>query len=128
MNRIVYRAVVLLVCLAWAVYAQAPEKDPRVGTWKLNVEKSKYAAGQKAPRTAIRQWAAAPDGATVMTIATVDAAGNPGFTQARFKFDGKEYPVYSNTNLLPALTAAAKTGVTSMKMMDSYTTVATRKD
>jgi hypothetical protein len=63
----------------------------------------------------------------LLTIATIDAQGNPSFNQGRFKFDGKEYPMYTNTTLLPALTSGARTGMTVIKMVDAYTTVARAK-
>jgi hypothetical protein len=80
--------------------------DPRIGTWKLNLEKSQFAAGS-APRVQVRKLETRPDGFTVFTQSGIDAEGNPTFTQASYKFDSKEYPEYTQATLASFATAGS---------------------
>ena len=66
--------------------------DPILGTWKLNLSKSKYIPGP-APRSQTRVYRRTPDGIFV-TIETVDAKGRKQPTiEFEEKYDGKEYPI-----------------------------------
>lgn len=79
-----------VLAVVGAVAAQA-QSNPIVGTWKLNVEKSKYDPGPK-PTSLTRTVEAQGDGLKY-TFAGVAADGKPiayGFT---VQFDGKDYPV-----------------------------------
>jgi hypothetical protein len=87
-----YGVVVVLVAMAsMQVIAQS---NTLLGTWKLNVAKSKY-TGSPAPKEMTRTVAA--DGDSVKyTYAGTAADGSPisyGFT---VKFDGKDYPTTGN--------------------------------
>jgi len=89
MRALGYVAVVVLTAVACVqVFAQA---NPLVGTWKLNVAKSKY-TGTPMPKEMTRTVAA--DGDSVKyTYAGTAADGSPvsyGFT---VKYDGKDYPM-----------------------------------
>src|ERR1700733_16169919 len=74
-----------------ALYAQDAD-DPILGTWKLNLSKSKYIPGPP-PRSQTRVYRRTPDGIFV-TIETVDAKGRkPPPIEFEEKYDGKEYPI-----------------------------------
>ena len=114
--------------LALAAQAPAPQNDPRVGTWKLNLEKSKYAAGT-APRMQVRRIETRPDGFSVFTLSGQDYQGNPMFIQSVYKFDGKEYPEYNQTNLAEFAATGKASNVKSVyKLVDGYTVEITRRD
>ena len=83
--------------LALSAQTPAPQVDPRVGTWKLNLEESRFAL--PVPRMQARRIENRPDGFSVFTLAGQDSRGNPMFIQSVYKFDGKEYPEYNQTNL-----------------------------
>jgi hypothetical protein len=69
----------------------AEADDPIVGTWKLNLSKSKYIPGP-APRSQIRVYRRTPEGIFV-TIETVDANGkNRPLIEFPERYDGKDYP------------------------------------
>ena len=84
---------VLVAVLAVAVQAKAQAADPFVGTWKLDVAKSKF--GGPAPRSStitIEQAGASRK----VAVDSVDATGKPvkwGYTSA---LDGKEAAVTGN--------------------------------
>jgi hypothetical protein len=81
---------VLAVCSgALAVAAGAP--DPVVGTWTLNLAKSKFTPGP-APKSQTRTYAQTADGIS-LTYSGVAADGSPVSGQSTFKYDGKDYPI-----------------------------------
>jgi len=65
--------------------------DPAVGTWALNVNKSKLDAAEPAPKSSVRTYSATPDGLKV-TIHTVKASGEPHDMSSSFSYDGKQHP------------------------------------
>lgn len=69
----------------------ADSDDPILGTWKLNLSKSKYIPGPP-PRSQTRVYRQTNDGIFV-TIETIDANGRrlPPIEFSE-KYDGKEYP------------------------------------
>ena len=80
--------MVLAAVACVQVFAQA---NPLVGTWKLNVAKSKY-TGTPMPKDMTRTVEAAGD-SVKYTSAGTGADGSPisyGFT---VKYDGKDYPM-----------------------------------
>jgi hypothetical protein len=95
-------ALVLLVVAT--VFGQA---NPRLGAWKLNLEKSKFdPAIGPAPRSEIRTYEAASGGKTKATLVSVDEKGvktTRGYTAA---YDGKDYPYTGN----PKVETLALTG------------------
>ena len=75
----------ILMCAAlWAA-------EPVLGTWKLNLEKSRYVPGPL-PRSQTRVYEARPDGIKV-TIKTVDAEGRKTSVEHPVNYDGKEHPL-----------------------------------
>lgn len=69
----------------------AAKPDPFVGTWVLNVAKSKY-TGAPAPQSSTAVYSAA--GAGIHVLATgKNAQGNDTRIEYTANFDGKDYPV-----------------------------------
>ncbi len=77
------------------VGAQAP--DPWIGTWVLNVAKSKYSPGPAPKSNTIRIEAS--DGRIKYTTDGVGAEGQATHTEFTVKFDGKPYPVTGNPDV-----------------------------
>lgn len=89
-------AILIAIASSARLHAQQAGKedadDPILGTWKLNLSKSKYIPGP-APRSQTRVYRQTPNGIFV-TIETVDAMGHKQPTiEFEEKYDGKEYPV-----------------------------------
>jgi hypothetical protein len=68
--------------------------DPVIGTWQLNVAKSKFSPGP-GPKSQTRTYADSPDG-TALTIKSVSADGKESNMTLTFKTDGK--PSKANGN------------------------------
>lgn len=64
----------------------------KFGTWKLNVQRSKFPPG-KEPRSDTRIYEDRGSGVILSTHTTVDRSGKESLTIYVAKFDGKEYPV-----------------------------------
>lgn len=78
--------VVLVACLVASAVAVAAD-DPQTGTWKLNVEKSKYAG----PAPKANTLTITADEKTYKVHAEgVDAQGKPTLTDFTAGFDGKD--------------------------------------
>lgn len=80
----VFAVIFLAMAAEGLVMAQS---DPFVGTWKLNLAKSKFNPGP-APKSQTRTWAA--DGK--VRAEGLDPAGKPTSYGYPVKGDGKEYP------------------------------------
>jgi hypothetical protein len=65
--------------------------DPAIGTWKLNVAKSKYSPGP-VPKSATTTYEESGDGIK-RTGESVDADGKTTAMAYSAKYDGKDYPV-----------------------------------
>ena len=94
------------------VSAQA---DPHVGTWVLNVAKSKYTPGPP-PKEQTSVYSAAGQGIKVATKG-VGADGKPTAAEFTAMFDGKDHPVTGNPDYDAVM----------MKRVDSHTLEFTRK-
>ena len=66
----------------------------------MNVERS-----PGGPQSEVRRYQQLEDGFFLYTRSTVNANGNPGFSQVAFKLDGKDYPLYSSGALAQFLTS-----------------------
>ena len=86
MNRRMFVFMVIAVMLAAGSLLQA-QGDPFVGTWKLNVAKSKYNPGPP-PQTQTRTW----DASGMVMVKGVNAAGKAMSYGYTIKDDGKDYP------------------------------------
>ena len=82
----------------------------RVGSWQLNVAKSKYTPGP-APKSQILKIEAAGKGEKV-TSETVSAAGDKSVTEYTADYDGKPHP----------LKGSAVADMVTLKRVDSHTT------
>ena len=88
--RILKFLVISALALVSAFAAQA-QSNPLVGTWKLNLEKSKYDPGP-APKSLTRKVDAQGDGVKY-TFEGVAADGKAISYSFSVKFDGKDNPV-----------------------------------
>ena len=102
----VVTGAILVVALA-AVAAQ--DTNTRVGSWQLNVAKSKYDPGP-APKSQTLKIEAAGKGETV-TSETVAADGSKATMTYTAEYDGKPYP----------LKGAPVADMVSLKRVDSHT-------
>lgn len=84
----------ILAIGASAAVAAAPTRDPVIGTWKLNVAKSKFSPGP-APRAQIRTYTESAQG-TTLTLKTTAADGKETVTTLTFRDDGKPYAATGN--------------------------------
>jgi hypothetical protein len=86
-------AVVCLAAMTVLVYAA----DMSIGTWKLNLSKSRYDPANLAPKSQTVKNEAAADG--VKQVADiVDSTGKAIHTEYTAKYDGKDYPVKGDPN------------------------------
>jgi hypothetical protein len=69
----------------------AQAKNPRIGTWKLDLAASTYQQG-KAPASETRTYLATDDGGLQMTADAVLPSGTKQPSGYRAKFDGKDHP------------------------------------
>lgn len=105
---------VLLLVGSGLNIAQA-QSDPRIGTWKINLAKSKYNPGP-APQSDTRTYEAS-DGGLKATIEEVAANGNHITAMYTAKYDGKDYPYTGNPNV----------DTVALKRIDAQTTELTMK-
>lgn len=118
----IWHAVVLGVVVtlgvvlgAGIVNVSAQASDARIGTWRLNVAKSKYSPGP-APKSQTVKVEASGQGEK-FTAEGVNADGTPTMTQYTANFDGKDYP----------LTGSQNADKVSLKRIDARTTERTDK-
>ena len=71
-------------------HAQVPAV---LGTWKLNVEASKFPG--PAPQTHVRSYRLSDDGVLIGVAVIVDSQGRPSFLQFAARVDGKDYPEFN---------------------------------
>src|ERR1700691_201202 len=81
----------LLAIAGVTVTLAATTPDAVIGTWTLNVAKSKFSPGPP-PKSQTRTYAASADG-TTLTVNGVGADGSAMSQQSTFKYDGKPYPM-----------------------------------
>jgi hypothetical protein len=96
-----------------AVAADAP--SPLMGTWILNVGKSRFDPGPP-PRSDTRTYAASAHGVTV-TVHVLTASGSEISEQSTYDYDGKDYPIVGNPNV----------DALSLKQVNAHTTEITQK-
>jgi hypothetical protein len=88
-NALLFSAVVFGTTLPQPGFTQG---TPLIGTWKLNLEKSKYSPGP-APKSGTTTFEVAGLGLRI-TAEGIDAEGKPTKTDfGEILFDGKSYPV-----------------------------------
>ena len=79
------------LALSFPVAAQAQEAW--VGTWKLNLAKSKYDPANLAPKSQTIKQEAVAGGGMKATVDTVDAQGKAFHAEVMTKFDGKSVDI-----------------------------------
>lgn len=77
--------------LALSAAHSAPPDDPAIGTWKLNVEKSRFMPGP-GWKSQVRVYESTPDGVSV-TLTGLDAAGEKARVSYTYAYDGQDYPI-----------------------------------
>ena len=93
MKRVRLTLIFALFLATWAHVAIGQDQlRLKFGTWKLNVQKSKFPSGI-APRSDTRTYEDRGGGAIMSTHTTVGQDGQETLTTYAAKFDGKEYPV-----------------------------------
>ena len=102
----------LFICLASAVVFAASlyAADNQVGTWKLNLAKSKYSPANLAPKSTTAKIEAV-DGGVKIVVDTVDSGGKSVHYDYTVKYDGKDYPVKGDPNR----------DATMLRKIDDYT-------
>ena len=98
---------VILVAAVAVVSAQSP--NARIGTWHLNVAKSKYSPGP-APKSQVLKIEAAGEGEKV-TSEQVSATGDKIVSVYTANYDGKPYPI----------TGSPTADMVSLKRVDANT-------
>src|SRR5215475_10775070 len=87
----------LAVCLvATSSLSSFAQTDPIIGTWKLNLAKSKLSPGPP-PKSQTLTYEAVGQGVKV-TVKGTDAEGKLIDIQSTANYDGKDYPVTGNPN------------------------------
>src|SRR6185503_7222992 len=95
--------------LATAAYA----KDPLVGTWQLNLDKSTFDPGP-GPKGQMRIYTHHGD-TEKLTARGVGADGKPTLVQYTAHYDGKDYPITGSTG----------GDLIALRRIDAYTTEST---
>jgi len=91
MRKLLVRAVLaIVVATSGVAIAEAAAPDPVIGTWQLNVSKSKFTPGP-APKSETRTYSQSGPSITLV-IKRVGADGNEMTSQATYQLDGKDYP------------------------------------
>jgi hypothetical protein len=86
--------VAALLSIGSAAIVAAPAADPVIGTWKLNVAKSKFSPGP-GPKSETRTYAESAQG-IALSWKSVGADGKEGSVHTTYKVDGSDYPVTGN--------------------------------
>ena len=122
MKRVAVCAVLLLAVVALST-VQVSAGDPLVGTWKTNIEKSKYSPGPppKGPNT---QKIEAVENGIKMVADGVNAKGQKTHNEYTLRYDGKDYPQNPTVDGKPSPDAA---DAISTKKIDDYTREITMK-
>ena len=87
----------ILITVVLCFAARAAD-DPQMGTWYLNLAKSKYNPGFPIPRSQTQKHEqTGSDGMTYIQDG-LDEQGKPVHAEYTAKYDGKAYPVYGDPN------------------------------
>jgi hypothetical protein len=108
-------SIVVAAFILGASWSASAQTDPAVGTWKLNVAKSKYVPGP-APKSNTITITAAGNGIHVVAKGE-DANSKPTSIDYTATYDGKDSPVKG----------APAYDTTALKRVDANTTEQTRK-
>ena len=108
--------VVALFVFLFSVAGWAQGPDPMMGTWKLNVAKSKYSPGPPPRSTTTKREASGTNGVKYTSDA-VTAQGESRHIEYTANYDAKDYPVKGDPDR----------DVASMKRVDAHTYEGTNK-
>jgi hypothetical protein len=86
---VIFAILISALVLALAVVALA--EDPHIGTWKLNLAKSKYSPASSAPKSATMIFTAQDNGVKCVSEG-VESNGKAYHEEFAPKYDGKDYP------------------------------------
>jgi len=92
-RRFLSRLLMLAAVLAISIPVAAQAQDPWIGTWKLNLAKSKYDPANLAPKSQTIRQEAVAGGGLKSTLESVDAQGKSTRTEVTTMFDGKSSEV-----------------------------------
>jgi hypothetical protein len=120
-------SVLVVLVTLWPATAggQTPAADPVDGTWRINPARSTFSPGPppKQIGTQIRRFATLDGGWHLFELTSVTPEGDPVFQSVAFKIDGRQYPVYSSTSLVPFMTTGRPSNITrAWRRIDAYTT------
>ena len=104
-----------IVVALFGIHALAQGSDPIVGTWELNVAKSKYSPGP-APKSESRTYVMAGQDIKA-TSKGVDGTGKPTAGEWTINYDGKDRPQSGNPDA----------DALSLKRIDAFTIEFTQK-
>lgn len=113
-TRMRYPSLFTAVATILAIGVGATAFAQQAGTWKLNVEKSKYHQGQ-APKSSTLMYETAGEGIKV-TVDSVLASGTPVHYAYAANFDGKDNPVVGNPNA--DMSARTRVDATTTKLVN----------
>ena len=109
-----------VMCFAWgfllALSAAAYAQDPSVGSWRVDVAKSKYSPANLAPKSVAVKSSAAGKGLTVV-VDVVDNTGKPLHYEYTAAYDSRDVPVKGDPGR----------DTTAMKKIDDLTFEQTNK-
>jgi hypothetical protein len=104
-----FAALAVACLIAAAPSATLAQPNPAIGTWVLNVTKSKYDPGP-APKSNTITYVGAGQGITLSSKG-VNAEGRPTAVNYTANFDGKDYPVSGSPDY--DAVALKKTGIST---------------
>ncbi len=114
-RRIFARAALTVAVSILMLGAVAQASDNQVGSWKVNLAKSKYSPGP-APKEGTLTVESQTNGLKI-TVHGTNAEGQPIHFEFSPKYDGKDYPTTGNPDA----------DVISIKKIDDYTIEASTK-
>src|SRR3972149_12244886 len=85
------RTITLVLAMFVVCVSLHAQQDPLMGTWKLNLSKSKYNPGPP-PRSRILKFELSPNDGLIMTNDGITANGEKTHTVESFAQDGKDHP------------------------------------
>ncbi len=88
------RMLLIGALLGWFSLAVAQAPPPFVGTWKLDLAKSKFDPGPPPKSVTHRQEAV--EGSLRQIADWIDSEGKAGHSEFTAKFDGKDHPITGN--------------------------------
>jgi len=123
MNR--FQRPIVLACILAAAGLVLPQRahaqeNPRIGTWKLNVEKSTFQQGV-APASETRTYLATDDGGLQMAADVVLVSGTKQPSGYRATYDGKDHPYSGTAGNTIAITGDGWASDSTIKMVGKVT-------